>query len=162
MNTVDRIDIVYPWTISVFQNVFDTDMLSKYTKEFDSINWHDIHQKESYWDQVYEHELFDIVAENFESVPDKMLYKFDTPDNTLQVPHQDNYYKTLQIFLSVDNNALGGTVLHDTGPPKMSYELPLLSNSMTYFKNTEGSWHSVNQQNLTRKSIIFRWNNQKS
>jgi len=158
MNLRDRVDISYPWNISVFQNVLNEEKLKQYTQEFDSIDWEELFDKESSWHKVNDHELFDFVRNAFGSVPDRMLFKYDTPEHTLQIPHRDKFAKTFQLFLSVDNNALGGTVLYDHFSANMSYELPLLSNSATYFENNFKSWHGVKQRNVTRKSVIFRWN----
>ena len=162
MNLRDRIDISYPWHISVFQNVFGKKDLARYTQEFNCVEWDNLQDDESSWLRIHEHELFGIVEKAFGSMPDRMLFKYDTPGHKLQKPHKDKFAKTLQVFLSVENNALGGTVLNDNLPPSVSFELPLLSNSATYFENNFKSWHSVTQRNLIRKSIIFRWNTHKN
>ena len=160
MNLKDRIDISYPWSISVFQNIFDQDSLQKYTQEFHSIPWDEIFEEESSWWKVNDHELIDIVGQKFGRKPDRMNFKYDTHKNTLQEPHKDSdsYSRTFQIFLNVNNKALGGTILHNSKNAEESYELPLLSNSATLFENNNKSWHSVKQRGYERKSIIFRWN----
>ena len=160
MNLKDRIEIIYPWKITVFQNIFDKDSLQKYTQEFHSIPWDELFEEESSWWSVYDHELIDIVGQNFGSKPDLMNFKYDTHKNTLQVPHKDSicYSKTFQIFLDNHDKALGGTILHGDIKAKESYELPLLSNSATLFENNSKSWHSVKQHGYERKSIVFRWN----
>ena len=161
MNLKDRIEIIYPWKITVFQNIFDKDSLQKYTQEFHSIPWDELFEEESSWWVMDDHELIDIVGQNFGSRPDKMLFKYDTHKNTLQDPHRDSksYSKTFQIFLDNYDKALGGTVLHDGNKNNsLSYELPLLSNSATLFENNSKSWHSVKQHGYERKSIVFRWN----
>ena len=160
MNLKDRIEVIYPWKITVFQNIFDKDSLQKYTQEFDSIPWDEIFEKESSWWAVDDHELIDIVGQNFGSKPDVMNFKYDTHKNRLQHPHRDSihYSKTFQIFLDNYDKALGGTILHNDYKAKESYELPLLSNSATLFENNSKSWHSVKQHGYERKSIVFRWN----
>ena len=157
MNLSDRIEIDYPWKIVAYQNVLTDEKLAEYTKQFDEINWKDLWDSESCWWRVEDHDIVKDVTQLFGSPPDEVLLKLDLPENTLQVPHcDDNDRQSLQLFLQVEDQPFGGTIVMDK-PCKTGFEFPLLSNSMLYMDNGPNSWHYVRQRGYLRKSILMRW-----
>lgn len=180
-NFSDPLPINCDWDIFYYQNILDTEVFQQLQQEFNQIDWHANQQNEisnnksieSSWylldrDHVcYEYfsnpELVSYLntlagggSENYEL---KINFKYDSPNHKLQGLHLDVGLAafTFQIFLQEESYPDGGTVVYSK--TYGDFEIPMLSNSGGFFKNSRESWHSVRQRGYHRKSILVRYKN---